>query len=84
MSKKSLNFFMLSMMNISAICSIANLPFAAQQGFSGIFYYIVAAIIFFIPVGLVSAELATGWPQRGGVYIWVREGLGEKCGFVAI
>jgi len=81
---RSLTVLMLAMINVAAICNIANLTFTAQHGFSSLFYYILAAIMFFIPVGLISAELATGWPERGGVYIWVREALGEKAGFVAI
>ena len=41
---------------------------------------------FLIPVAFVSAELATGWPPKGhgGIYIRVREALGERWGFVAI
>jgi glutamate:GABA antiporter len=81
---RMLTVFMLSMINIAAICNIANLPFTSQQGFAAIFYYALATLIFFLPVALISAELATGWPQLGGVYVWVREALGEKAGFVAI
>ncbi len=82
--KKVLSVFALAMMNVGAICNIANLPYTAQYGFSSLFYYIVAALVFFLPVGFISAELATGWPKQGGVYIWVREALGDKASFVAI
>jgi len=41
-------------------------------------------LLFFIPIAMISAELATGWPQRGGVYIWVKEALGDNFGFLAI
>lgn len=75
---------MLAMMNVGAICNIANLPYTAQHGFSSLFYYIITAIIFFLPVGFISAELATGWPKRGGVYVWVKEALGDRASFVAI
>lgn len=84
MQRKALSVFMLAMINVAAICNIANLPFTAQHGLASLFYYMVGALFFFVPVGLISAELATGWPERGGVYIWVREALGEKLGFVAI
>jgi len=42
--------------------------------------------VFLVPLSLVSAELATGWPPDGpgGVYIWVKEAFGERLGFVAI
>lgn len=82
--RRVLSIFMLSMINVAAICNIANLSITAQYGFACLFYYIFGAIVFFIPVGLISAELATGWPERGGVYIWVREAIGEKMSFVAI
>ncbi|MCK5642678.1 MAG: amino acid permease, partial [Gammaproteobacteria bacterium] len=42
------------------------------------------AIFFLIPSALISAELATGWSKEGGVYIWVREALGDRWGFFAI
>jgi glutamate:GABA antiporter len=82
--KKLLSIFMLCMINVAAICNIANLTFTAQKGFGSLFYYALSSIIFFIPVGLAAAELASGWPHKGGVYYWVREALGEKAGFVAI
>ena len=84
MKQRVLSVFMLAMINVAAICNIANLPITAQHGFPLLFYYMMGALIFFIPVGLISAELATGWPERGGVYVWVREALGERLGFVAI
>lgn len=84
MKKRVLSVFMLAMINVAAICNIANLPLTAQYGFSLLFYYTLGALLFFIPVGLISAELATGWPEQGGVYVWVREALGEKFGFIAI
>ena len=82
--RKVLSVFVLSMINVAAICNIGNISFTAQLGFSSVFFYILGCIVFFIPAGLISAELATGWPERGGVYIWVREALGERLGFVAI
>ncbi|MCB1107808.1 MAG: amino acid permease, partial [Chlamydiia bacterium] len=55
----------------------------AVYGFSSLFYFIVSILLFFIPVSLVSAELATGWPKRGGVYLWVKEAFGHRFGFLA-
>ncbi|MCK4934190.1 MAG: amino acid permease [Simkaniaceae bacterium] len=72
------------MINVAAICSIKNWPLTAEFGASSLFYFAFAALFFFIPVSLVSAELATGWPERGGVFIWVQEALGKRLGFLAI
>ncbi len=83
-SRHKIGVFTLAMINVAAIASLKNLPMMAEYGLSLIFFYVLAAVVFFIPSALVSAELATGWPKTGGVYIWVREALGAKWGFVAI
>lgn len=82
--RRTLNIFVLSMLAVAVIVSLRNLPLTAHYGFSGLFYYILAALLFMIPYTLVSAELASGWPKAGGVYIWVREALGDRWGFFAI
>ncbi len=81
---KALNVFTLAMINVAAISSVKNWPFIAEYGFASLFYFIVAALVFFFPISLVSAELATGWPKRGGVYLWVKEAFGQKWGFFAV
>ncbi|MBO4490508.1 MAG: amino acid permease [Lentisphaeria bacterium] len=76
--------FTLAMLNVAAVLSIRNLPSQAEYGWSIIFYITAASICFFLPSALVSAELASAWPQDGGVYLWVKEAFGPKWGFVAI
>lgn len=83
-NKKTLTVFGLVMMNVIAIDSLRTLPMSAEYGLSLVFYYIAAALLFFFPVALVSAELATGWPETGGIYVWVREAFGKKWGFLTI
>jgi hypothetical protein len=63
---RSLSVFSLAMINIAAMGSIKNWPVNAEFGLASIFYLIAAAVVFFIPLALVSAELATGWPKTGG------------------
>jgi amino acid transporter len=48
------------------------------------FYLAFATLLFLVPVYLISAELATGWLQKGGVYRGVREAFGSCSGFTAI
>lgn len=76
--------FTLAMINVSAIVSLRGLPAESTYGLSSAFYYIFAAVFFLIPVSLVSAELTTGWPQKGGVFRWVGEAFGTRLGFLAI
>ncbi len=83
-NKRVLSVFSLAMINIIAVDNLRSLPIAAEYGFSLVFYYILAGLLFFIPTALIAAELATGWPQTGGVYVWVREAFGKRCAFLAI
>lgn len=82
--KRVISTFVLVMLNVSIMASLRNLPLIAEYGYSAIFFFVIVAIFFLIPSALVSAELATGWPKSGGIYIWVREAFGDKWGFFAI
>jgi len=82
--KKVLGLFALAMINVAAVLSIRNFPSMAVYGWSCIGWYIIGAILFLIPISLAGAELATGWPQGGGVYAWVKQAFGEKGGFTAL
>ncbi|MFI3242184.1 MAG: amino acid permease [Alphaproteobacteria bacterium] len=84
MKNKGLSIFTLAMINVAAVVSLRGLPAEAEYGLSSIFYYIFAAVCFLVPVSLVSAEMATGWPQKGGVFRWVGEAFSPKMGFLAI
>ncbi len=83
-SRRVLSVFTLAMINVAMIASLRGLPTMAEYGLTAVFFFIVAALVFLIPTALVSAELATGWPKRGGVYVWVKEALGPRWGFLAI
>ena len=83
-SGRVISMFVLVMLNVSIMASLRNLPLVAEYGYSAIFFFLIVGIAFLIPVSLVSAELATGWPKSGGIYIWVREAFGDFWGFFAI
>lgn len=82
--RRVISVFMLAMLNVAIMASLRNLPLVASYGLSAIVFFAIVAIFFLIPSALVSAELATGWPKNGGVYIWVREALGDRWGFFAV
>lgn len=83
-SKRVISIFVLAMFNVSIMASLRNLPLIAELGYSMIFFFLAVSLLFLIPCALVSAELATGWSKSGGIYIWVREALGDRWGFFAI
>ena len=68
-----------------AIDSVRNLPGTALFGSTLIFFFIFAAILFLIPVSLISAELASAWSEEeGGIYSWVKQAFGTNLAFFAI
>ena len=79
-----MGIFTLAMINVAAVLSLRNLPAMADYGYALIFYLGLSSLCFFIPSALVSAELASGWPKKGGVFLWVKEAFGPEWGFVAI
>ena len=46
-------------------------------------WWVITMVVFFIPYGLITAELGSAWPGEGGVYIWVREAFGPSWGSMA-
>ncbi|ETO93748.1 APC family permease [Legionella oakridgensis] len=84
-SSEKISVFALVLLITGAIDSIRNLPATALFGSSLIFFFVFSAIIFLIPVALVSAELSSTWSEEeGGVYSWVRHAFGENWAFFTI
>jgi glutamate:GABA antiporter len=81
--KRVVSVFMLTMINVATIGSILYWPMLAEYGFSSLFFILLATLVYLIPISLVSAELATTWPQLGGVFAWVKEAFGHRWGFLA-
>ena len=71
----------LAMMMVASVGSIAQLSDSATFGLGAVTVYLIPAILFLLPVGLVSAELATS--HEGGIFVWVREAFGDRTGFQA-
>lgn len=84
-SSEKISVLALVLLITGAIDSIRNLPATALFGSSLIFFFIFSAIVFLIPVALVSAELSSTWSEEeGGVYSWVRHAFGENMAFFTI
>lgn len=69
----------------SMVMAVYEYPTFATSGFSLVFFLLLGGFLWFIPVALCAAEMATveGWDE-GGVFAWVSNTLGERWGFAAI
>ena len=79
-----LSVFNLVMINIIAVDSLRSLAVGAEYGYSLVFFYTLALVTFLLPIAFVSAELATTWPHRGGIYVWTREAFGKPWALLTI
>jgi amino acid transporter len=80
--KMSLLIF--TLVTLASLYNIRKFPTLAELHWELVTFSLIAFVIYLIPASLVSAELATGWPQAGGVYVWVKEAFGERWGFTAV
>ena len=80
--KKVMRLKDIVLMNVTAIIGLRWLPIAAGYGASSITLWVLAALLFFIPLGIISTELATTWPDEGGLYVWVKKAYGERPAFL--
>ncbi len=84
-SSEKISTFALVLLITGAIDSIRNLPATALFGSTLIFFFLFGALVFLIPIALISAELASTWPEEeGGVYSWVKHAFGETMAFFTI
>ena len=72
----------LVLFNLVAVLGLRWLATAARAGPSALTLWILAALFFFVPQGLVVAELSARYPEEGGIYQWTKRALGERHGYV--
>jgi amino acid transporter len=53
------------------------------MGVSWFTWWAITMVLFFVPYGLMTAEMGAAWPGEGGLYVWVREGIGPRAGSLA-
>lgn len=85
MKQQTISTVALALLITGAIDSIRNLPTTALFGGQLVFYFVLAACFFLIPVALVAAELASTYDKaEGGIYHWVNMAYGENIATIAI
>jgi glutamate:GABA antiporter len=81
-NRKLITWVALSVITVGSVGNLGSTPPLAVLGLASISLYVLPALLFLLPVSLVAAELASGWP--GGVYNWVEQGISAPMGLVAV
>ena len=80
--RRTLGVMDLVFLNIAAILGIRWLSTAAQMGPRSLVLWLLAVLIFFIPLGLTVMELSSRDADEGGIYRWTKTAFGETHGFI--
>lgn len=76
--KKTLGLTDLALFSFCAIFVLDTISASAKIGPSSIGWWIVTAILYLLPYGLISAELGSAFPAQGGLSVWARKAFGER------
>src|SRR5579862_1624442 len=55
---------------------------AAAVGPASLPMWLLALIVFFVPLSVAVAELTSRYDAEGGIYAWARDGIGPLAGFI--
>ncbi|MDP3775102.1 MAG: APC family permease [Gemmatimonadales bacterium] len=80
--KRVLSLTDVVLFNVTVIFSLRGMATGAKMGPASILLWLLAIGAFFVPVGLVVAEMATRDPAEGGFYRWTRRAFGDAHGFI--
>jgi amino acid transporter len=69
-------------MNIVAVVGLRWISRSARLGAPSVTLWILACLLFFLPLAAVIAELSSRHPEQGGIYAWARRAFGPAHGFV--
>jgi glutamate:GABA antiporter len=80
---REMGFWDVLLFNIATVLGPRWIAAAGHNGTSSISLWVLAALLFFVPMAMVINELSSRFPEEGGLYIWAKEAFGDFHGFVA-
>ncbi len=80
--KKVLGLWDIVAMNIVAVVGLRWIARSARAGESSVTLWILAWLLFFVPLAAAVIELSSRHPEQGGLYAWARRAFGPVHGFI--
>jgi amino acid transporter len=81
--KRELKLRDLVLMQVVLIYSLIWIGFTAKQGSSQLALWLIAIVLYYIPLAAVVMKLSRAMPVEGGGYQWIKEGLSPFAGYMA-
>ncbi len=76
--EKKVTLFKMVLFTVCGIIVLDTFVAPAVMGVSSITIWILTAVLFFIPYGLINAELGAAYPEDGGLFVWIDRAFGKK------
>jgi len=80
--KRVLGLWDIVAMNIVAVVGLRWIARSARAGESSVTLWILAWLLFFLPLAAAVIELSSRHPEQGGLYTWTRRAFGPVHGFI--
>ncbi len=80
--KRELGLRDLTLFAITCIVGTRWIPAAAHAGPGSVTLWLLAALLFMIPLAIAVAALSVKYPGTGGLYLWTRNDFGRWHGFL--
>lgn len=81
--RRAMGFWDLVLFYIAAVVGLRWIATAARVGPSAISIWLLAFMLFFIPLALAVTELSSRYPEEGGIYVWTKRAFGDFHAFMA-
>ena len=81
--KRELGLRDLTLFAIACIVSARWIPIAAHAGPGSVTLWLLAAVLFMVPLSVAVAALVAKYPSAGGLYLWIRQDFGPWPGFLS-
>jgi amino acid transporter len=68
--------------NIVAVIGLRWITRGARVGAPSVTLWVLAWLVFFLPLAAAVSELSSRYPEQGGIYVWARRAFGPLHGFI--
>lgn len=82
--RKELGLRDITLLGISCIVGTRWISAAAHAGPGSILLWLLAALLFVVPLAIAVGTLTAKYPSAGGLYIWTRNDFGMWHGFLSL
>ena len=76
-NEKKVSLAEMTLFTVCGVLVIDTFVAPAILGVAGITIWLITALFYFLPYGLINAELGAAYPEDGGIFNWVKRAYGE-------